>query len=81
MAAGEDHAAKRARVHWWSREVVREGHGLGPKAVGDMGVKLVFVDKVVLKGTSSMVSARAQGAAMVMGTFTKQDVKLEVTAI
>ena len=41
----------------------------------------MFVDKVVLEGTSSAVSTGAQGAAVVMRAFAKWDVELEIAVI
>ena len=39
--------------------------------MGDAGVELVFVDEVAFKCTSGVVSTGAQGAAVVVGSFTE----------
>ena len=49
--------------------------------MGDVGVELVFFDKMAFKCTSSAVSTGAQGAVVVMGTFAEWDVELKVAAI
>ena len=49
--------------------------------MGDVGVELVFLDEMSFEGTSGAVTAGAQGAAVVMGTFAERDVELKIAAI
>ena len=49
--------------------------------MGDVGVKLVFLDEMAFECTSSAVSTGAQGAAVVMRAFAKWDVELEIAVI
>ena len=49
--------------------------------MGDVCVKLMFIDEVAFKCTSGAVLAGAQGATVVAGLFAEWDVELEIAVI